>query len=197
MNRRLFLSMGSLGAVRFGAPPPQTATRARMHVGTQRGPTNDERLMYFKRHGVDNICGYPPADGENADWSVDVLARFRDQCASYGVSLDMVQFPFMSSSHVDRAQRKGIMLGREPERQREIDEACGIIRNCAAAGIPAVKYNLSLIGVLRTESTPGRGGTAYSTWRLAEALQEQRPLTRAGRVSAEEMWERITYFLER
>ena len=168
-----------------------------MHVGTQRGATTDERLMYFKRHGVDNICGYPPADGENADWSVEVLVRFRDQCASYGVSLDMVQFPFMSSSHVDRAQRKGIMLGREPERQREIDEACEIIRNCAAAGIPAIKYNLSLIGVLRTESTPGRGGTAYSTWRLAEALQEERPLTRAGRVSAEEMWERITYFLER
>ena len=59
MNRRLFLSMGSLGVVRMGASPPQTATRARMHVGTQRGPTNDERLMYFKRHGVDNICGYP------------------------------------------------------------------------------------------------------------------------------------------
>ena len=197
MNRRVFLSMGSLGVFRVGAPPPQTKTRARMHVGTQRGPTNDEMLMYFKRHGVDNICGYPPADGEKGDWSVDVLSRFRERCASHGVSLDMVQFPFMSSSHVDRGQRKGIMLGHEPERQREIDEACEIIRNCRAAGIPAVKYNLSLIGVLRTESTPGRGGTTYSTWRLAEALKEQRPLTRAGRVSADEMWERITHFLER
>ena len=153
--------------------------------------------MYFKRHGVDNICGYPPAEGEKGDWSVEVLSRFREQCATHGVSLDMVQFPFMSSSHVDRAQRKGIMLGQEPERQQEIDEACEIIRNCRAAGIPAVKYNLSLISVLRTESTPGRGGTTYCTWRLAEALKEQRPLTRAGGVSADEMWERITYFLER
>ena len=67
----------------------------------------------------------------------------------------------------------------------------------STAGIPAVKYNLSLISVLRTESTPGRGGTTYCTWRLAEALKEQRPLTRAGGVSADEMWERITYFLER
>ena len=153
--------------------------------------------MYFKRHGVDNICGYPPAEGEKGDWSVEVLSRFREQCATHGVSLDVVQFPFMSSSHVDRAQRKGIMLGQEPERQQEIDEACEIIRNCRAAGIPAVKYNLSLISVLRTESTPGRGGTTYCTWRLAEALKEQRPLTRAGGVSADEMWERITYFLER
>ena len=51
-----------------------------------------------------------------------------------------------------------------------------IIRNCARAGIPAVKYNMNLIGVLRTADTPGRGGTRYSTWRLAEAKEEP-PLT--------------------
>ena len=63
----------------------------------------------------------------------------------------------MSSSYVDRAECKAIMLGQEPERQQEIDEACEIIANCAAAGIPAVKYNLSLLGVLRTEPTLGPG----------------------------------------
>ena len=42
------------------------------------------------------------------------------------------------------------MTGREPERQREIDQACEIIRNCAAAGIPAIKYNFNVLGVLRT-----------------------------------------------
>ena len=104
-------------------------------------------LMYFKRHGVENICGYPPAENEHGDWTVDVLSAFRERCASHGVSLDMVQFPFMSSSHVDRARRRAIMLGHEPERQQEIDQACAIIRNCAAAGIPAIKYNLSLVSV--------------------------------------------------
>jgi mannonate dehydratase len=167
-----------------------------MKVGTQRSPTNDTMLMYFKRHGVENICGYPPARDESGDWSVEVLEQLREQCEAHGVALDMVQFPFMSSSHVDRARRKGIMLGQDPEREREIDEAIEIIRNCAAAGIPAVKYNLSLLGVLRTEPTPGRGGSRYSTWRLADA-EEEPQLTRAGRVSADQMWERITYFLER
>jgi hypothetical protein len=28
------------------------------------------------------------------------------------------------------------MLAKEPERQQQIDLACAIIRNCAAAGIP-------------------------------------------------------------
>ena len=201
MNRRVFLSMGSLGALRIGASDGASGqgktTRARLHVGTQRGPTSDEMLMYFKRHGVENICGYPPAENEHGDWTVDVLSAFRERCASHGVSLDMVQFPFMSSSHVDRARRRAIMLGHEPERQQEIDEACAIIRNCAAAGIPAIKYNLSLVSVLRTGRTPGRGGTSYSTWQLEEAMKDPAPLTRAGRVPADEMWERITYFLER
>ncbi len=63
-------------------------------------------------------------------------------------------------------------------------------------GIPSIKYNMSILGVLRTERTPGRGGTTYSTWRLREAKPEK-PLTRAGRVTADIFWERISYFLDR
>ncbi len=107
---------------------------ARMVVGTQRSPSTVEMLMYFRRHGVEHICGYPEADG----WTAEALQQLRERCESHGVALDMVQFPFMSSSHVDRATRKAIMLGQEPERQQEIDEVCEIIKNCANASIPAV-----------------------------------------------------------
>jgi mannonate dehydratase len=55
---------------------------------------------------------------------------------------------------------------------------------------------MSLLGVPRTQSTPGRGGSSYSTWKLSEATPDP-PLTRAGRVTEEMAWERITYFLER
>ncbi len=197
MNRRQFFSLTGLGAASIAARGTRSsqARIARMTVGTQRSPTNDEMLSYFKRHGVESICGYPPSQDERGDWSVEVLSRLREQCASHGISLEMVQFPFMSSSYVDRAGRKAIMLGQEPERQQEIDEACEIIARCAATGIPAIKYNLSLLGVLRTEPTLGRGGSRDSTWRLADATEGA--LTRAGRVSADVMWERITYFLER
>jgi mannonate dehydratase len=68
--------------------------------------------------------------------------------------------------------------------------------NCAKVGIPAWKYNMSLIGVLRTPRTPGRGGSSYSSWKLADAKPDP-PLTRAGRVTDEIAWERITYFLDR
>jgi mannonate dehydratase len=59
-----------------------------------------------------------------------------------------------------------------------------MIAACAKAEIPAFKYNMSLLRVLRTGTTPGRGGSRYSTWRLADA-RENPPLTRAGKVTAE------------
>lgn len=74
-----------------------------------------------------------------------------------------------------------------------------MIRACAQAGVPSIKYNMSLLGVLRTERTPGRGGTTYSTWNLKQAKTSDKfaPLTKAGRVPADLYWERITYFLDR
>src|SRR5207247_1786693 len=72
---------------------------------------------------------------------------------------------------------------------------CNMIRAAGKAGIPALKYNLTILGVVRTERTPGRGGASYSTFVYSKAKQDT--LTEAGKVSAEEVWERITYFLKR
>jgi mannonate dehydratase len=153
-------------------------------------------LQYLKRHGVNHICGYPPAPGATGAWTADELGQTHDLCEKHGVSLDMVALPFLASSHIDREPHGAIMLGESPQRDRDIERIQTMIAACARAGIPAFKYNMSLLGVLRTGTTPGRGGSRYSTWRLAEA-REQPPLTRAGKVTADIAWERITYFLER
>jgi len=88
------------------------------------------------------------------------------------------------------------MLGKSPERDREIDDICQMIRNAAAAGIQALKYNMSILGVVRTAPTTGRGGASYSTFVYEKAKQDP-PLTEAGPVGADEYRERITYFLKR
>jgi mannonate dehydratase len=217
MKRRQFVTLAGLaglGAVVPKGSEGQTARGAGGRaagpvLGCQRAPTDLRRLQHFKRHGVDHICGYPDKEADPASWTVESLMKLRERCASQGVSLDMVQFPMLSSASIDRmtAQHdmnpqlvaglgKAIMLGKDPDRQREIEFAQTIIRNCARVGIPAIKYNMNLLGVLRTADTPGRGGTRYSTWRLADAREEP-PLTAAGAVPADVAWERITYFLER
>ena len=168
----------------------------RMQVGTQRSPTSPRMLQFIKRHGVNNICGYPPHPTARGHWTVEDLKQTKDLCEQHGISLDVVALPFLASSHIDREKRGAIMLGKSPDRDRDIEDIQKMIAACAKVGIPCIKYNMSLLGVLRTERTPGRGGSSYSTWKLAQA-QADPPLTRAGRVTEELAWKRITYFLER
>ncbi|HEX7962491.1 MAG TPA: mannonate dehydratase, partial [Terriglobales bacterium] len=62
------------------------------------------------------------------------------------------------------------------------------------AGFPMLTYNLTMLGVVRTKSTPGRGGATYSTFNYQEVSDPDK-LTEAGNVSADQSWERIAYFL--
>ena len=88
------------------------------------------------------------------------------------------------------------MLGQSPQRDRDIEAVQRMIVNCASVGIQAVKYNMSLLGWVRSGETPGHGDARNSSWRLSEA-QPASPLTRAGVVDADTYWERIEYFLAR
>ena len=89
-----------------------------------------------------------------------------------------------------------IMLGQSPERDRNIEDICTQIRNCAKAGIFAVKYNFTILGIPRSGRVKGRGPSTYSEFVLAKDENKDKP-TIAGNVSADAYWERITYFLER
>jgi mannonate dehydratase len=175
----------------------RTAPQARMKLGTQFGAApSDDTLRAIAAFGVKHICSGFPVPQSDAQWTVDGLHRLRDRIAGFGIDLVMVPLP-LSSSYITHAENPAIMLGQSPERDREIDKICGMIRDCARAGIPAAKYNMTILGVVRTPRTRGRGGASYSTFNYAEAEAQNPPLTPAGPVSADEMWERITYFLER
>lgn len=167
-----------------------------MKLGCQSSPTDDKRLQFFKRHSVNNICGYPRSKEPNGPYTLEDLQRVKELCEKHKVALDMIAPSFLASSHIDRTPRPAIMLAESPARDRDIAEIQELIRNCAKVGIPSIKYNMSILGVVRTERTPGRGGSTYSTWRLREA-KPANPLTKAGPINADRYWERITYFLER
>ena len=207
MDRRQFVGLTSAATAAWlaeqrvnAATVAQPATRstarpkASMKVGTQHGDA-DAILRVLAGFGVNHICSLLPSRTMDAAWSVDGLTRLRERVESFGITLDMVPLP-LSSSEISRSENPAILLGRDPDRNRQIDDICQMIRNTARAGIPAAKYNLTIIGIPRTASTKGRGGATYSTFVYAGAKQDP-PLTEAGRVDAELYWERITYFLER
>jgi mannonate dehydratase len=197
MNRRQFVSVsGAAAAALTGAAPASAAPLMRMQLGCQSAPTNETHLRYLARYGVRYICGYPAIPENRLYATVDELKAMCELAGRSGIEVTCAAPPFLTSSHIDRERHGAIMLAQSPERDRDIEALQTFIKNCAAAGIPSIKYNMSILGVVRTGRTPGRGDASYSKWKLAEAHPEA-PLTRAGRVNADMFWERITYFLER
>ena len=198
MRRRHFLEAAATALAAAGAPaqtPPATTPRkTALKLGTQ-NDSSDPALRVLAAFGVNHICSNLPSARMDANWSVEGLTRLRKRVESFGIRLEMVPLP-LSSSYIAQSENPNIMLGRSPERDREIDMICQMIRNAARAGIPALKYNLTILGVVRSEPTPGRGGAHYSTFVYEKAAQDP-PLTEAGRVAAETAWERIAYFLKR
>ena len=196
MDRRDFLVAGGAAAAAPASPQAQTKAprKALMKAGTQDRST-DADLRTLAAFGVNNICGSLPSRRLDENWSADALKKLKERVASFGISLDMLPLP-LSSSYITNAENPNIMLGKSPERDREIDDICQMIRNASLAGIPALKYNLTILGVVSTARTKGRGGTSNRTFVYDEAKQEP-PLTEAGRVTEEMSWERITNFLKR
>ncbi len=210
MNRRRFLTQSSVAAAAAAAlgtgataiaaetaAQPAGRKRALMKVGASSANAYDEgSLKACLRYGVKNITASPRIADGRLYATVEELKRFRDLPDKLGVSIDILTPPNLASTHIDRERNPGIMLGKSPERDREIEGVQTMIRNCAAAGIPCIKYNMSILGVLRTGSVPGRGDSVYTHFKLADAKADP-PLTKAGVVTEDAYWERITYFLER
>jgi mannonate dehydratase len=199
LNRRNFFTTSGAAALAATASSPATAASkpVLMKLGCQSAPTNEKHVAYFARYGVRNICGYPEIADGRLYATTDELKRMLDVTNKFGVSVDCLAPPFLASSHIDREKHPAIMLAQSPERDRDIEAMQTLIRNCTAVGIPSIKYNMSILGVLRNPGrTKGRGDAMLSTWRLRE-MKPDPPQTKAGPVNADQFWERITYFLDR
>ena len=161
----------------------------RMHVGTQHWRVTPMNLQYIKRHGIDHIACWP--DDVNDGTMADDFSRARELVEKHGLHLDAVAPPLLH-----RAPVAAIMLGKDPDRDREIEYMHNLIQACAESGIPAFKYNLRVLFGVRTGRTPGRGGSMYSTWKF-EQVKNAPPEPEVGELDADTFWERITYFLDR
>ncbi|CCH54399.1 Mannonate dehydratase [Fibrisoma limi BUZ 3] len=209
MNRKKFIRVvatGSVGAAAFGTEQA-TANAERnkakpkkvlMKVGCQTGGTSKENLEFKARHGVYNLDGGAPKTIPGKGWDLDDSLAKKEACEKYGISLDAYHFP-LTSAGIDKVEYPNIMLGKSPERDREIEILQQMIQVAGKTGIKVLNYNTTILPVLRTGKTidPKRGNAMYSTWNYAEALKRNDPKTIAGDVSIDQMFERITYLLDR
>ena len=204
MNRRQFIasSGAAAAAVTSGAVAPKAASaaptkRALMTLGYQAECT-DAGLKAALRWGIKNIYARPPiADPDRLYATLDELKQMRDAADRNGVKIEILRpTNNLAMTNIDVEKHPAIMLGQSPQRDRDIEQMQTMIKNCAAVEIPGMRYTLSIVGNLRTGYVPGRGDSKYRSFKLSDAKPNP-PLTRAGRVTEDMYWERITYFLER
>ena len=206
LDRRQFFQLSSAATVTLGAsalapgPAPAAASSNRgpgLKLGCQSGPSSDEHFAFFARYGVRNICASPSIAAPDRLYATAAeLSALQEMAARHGLSVDMTDSVLLNSTLIDVEKHPAIMLAQSPQRDRDIEAFQTLIRNCAQVGIPAVKYNMSILGVLRNTRSPGRGDAEYLGWD-ASLVPADLPPTRAGVVDADAAWERITYFLER
>ena len=169
-----------------------------MNVGSQQGGTSIKNLEYLARHGVFNFDGGSPKTIDGVGWDLEDSLAKREACEKYGISLDAYHLP-LTSVGIDRISMPNIMLGKSPERDREIEMLQQMITVAAKTGIKVLNYNTTIHRILRTGRTldSTRGNASYSTWNYEEALKQNKSFTIAGEVSVDEVFERITYLLDR
>ena len=204
MKRREFVST-ALGAGAVGAMNPAMAAaqaaRGRgprkntlMHVGgdyhsVAGGPradmTGKANLDYNLRHGVKHLTVQLRNVAEDGAWDLDELKRMRDNCDKAGVVFEAIR---MDSEY--------IMLGKGAARDRRLESIVGNIQKASQAGVKVITHHWTVIPIRRNSKTPGRGGATYEAFKL-ESNWKELPVGKAGKVSSDDYWELITYFLQK
>src|SRR5450631_1422319 len=197
MDRRKFFSVTSAGAAavaaaNIGGTTAEAAAPAKMaggvcasaslpplkaRLGHQFGTLTDRSAAWVSRYGVDAICTSPKvADPTRLYPTVDEMKGMLDIADKHKVKVELVDSVLLTSSLIDKEKNPAIMLGQSPQRDRDIEAFQNHIRTCAATGIRTLKYNMSILGVVRLDEVPGRGDTLYNRWNYKDAVAKNPPL---------------------
>ncbi len=137
-------------------------------------------------------------------WTVEQLCAIREDIEAHGLEWYAIE-------NFDPAHWHDILLAG-PKRDEQIEQVKQMIRAVGEAGIPVIGYNFSLAGVSgRVEGPYARGGAMSVgmeghipdqpladgvVWNMQLDEQVSNGTRERSRVSEEELWERLRFFLE-
>src|SRR6266481_841957 len=165
-----------------------------MHVGgdyhaVAGGPRADmtakANLDYNLRHGVKHLTAQVRNVGADGSWASDELLRMRDNCDKAGMTFEAIR---MDSEY--------IMLRSGSDRDRRLDAVMGNIEKASKVGVTVITHHWTVIPIRRNAKVPGRGGVTYAAFKLEDNWKDL-PVGEAGKVSSDDYWERISYFLHK
>lgn len=152
-------------------------------------PSQPNRLWHLaKQLGVNHaVGGLPWEEKAEKPWDLMPLIRMKQRFSDFGLELLVIESMPPSNE---------IKLGTAG-RDAEIEVFQQFIRNMGAAGIPVLCYNfMAQFNWFRTSTTTRtRGGALVSSY--DHSLMKDAPLTEAGIVTEDHLWENLRYFMER
>lgn len=166
-----------------------------MYMSVVERDLSGDKLMFLKAIGVNHLCADDPRGfgfEQHGYWDTAAIRAAREHVEAHGLKLDMMTLPLNSVS-VERVPLPNIILAND-ERDAEIERFIKCIRAAAEAGLPSVKFNFTVGGVLRTAPQTGRAGAVHTAFDYDRFEFKE---THAGRISAQEMWDRLRYLVER
>ena len=198
MKRREFGKVLASGAIGTGISQNNTAmakpSKALMYAGNHQGfGVNDKDLLYLQRFGVTHKIATPTFTPDKG-WNLDEILQMKDKCMEYNITLEGLVLPYRL---INKGSVGHFMLDDYEKGDREIEIINDCIRVSAQAGMRVLFDHIMVVDNNRTQSTPGRGGVRYSTWDLEKSLENNPPNFYDTVITAEENWERNTYYLER
>ncbi len=159
-----------------------------MKIAMMLNPNPEPTWQLAKQVGVNHAVTNLSRLAAGRPFTEQFLTEVKDRFAEAGLELLVHESnPF----DLDR-----IKLGL-PGRDEDVEKYCELIGMMGSVGIPIVCYNfMAVIGWFRTDmAVPARGGALATGFDYEEIRNA--PLTDAGVVEEERMWDNLAWFLER
>lgn len=185
-------------------------TQTSIKIGKDLGDVAEETLRFFRQIGVDAVSmptryvtepgtvptrrpHVPPTQRGPAGpmpppWDAEEMRAIRARIESFGLTPMVAALPLSGD----------ILLGR-PGRDADLDTLEANIALAGQLGLRALTYSFTALRASEgygTRDGYGRGGADFRDFDH-ERIRNLPPLESVGEHSAEEMWERLTYFLQR
>lgn len=155
------------------------------------GSLDDATLRWMAQLGLEWVAlqGTDSVDrSAKGYWSEQDIAAVIERCESHGLKLHSLMLPL--------AWLMNAMLGR-PERDGDIEHIRRSLAAAGATGVTVVEWRWSPdfrwgedVGYY---SSPGRGGATYKAFDFSR-VRDAPPFEEVGRISREQLWDRMLYF---
>lgn len=173
--------------------------KMRFAVTLPGGPYKTENLRLSKQLGCTDVIGSGPrafhsmyGDARNVEdseiWAFGDLIRMKRRVEDFGLRLDV----FEDGPNIEK------IIYNLPGREEQLENFCKSLENLGAAGIRTIKPQHMPPGWNKVMTTsafkPTRGGATSRAFDYE--LAKNAPLTAYGRVSEDQMWSNLSFFLK-